>query len=133
MNTEIGLKRRGWLFKIIAILCPVASILIVMPFIVEMPPLAFPPNANILQVLMVLPWYLGLTAAPGYLYVLLFEPDGNSMSIARRKWVHVSLVCAIVASVGGLSAILFVLPTPFLVGSLVCSVLVQRDFNSPQI
>lgn len=53
--------------------------------------------------LFVVPIYLGLIAAPGYLYSLFFEPIKNLLSPFKRNWTRISLVVVTLCSVYGVT------------------------------
>jgi len=117
-------------FKVLAVAFPVCALLSVTQVILDMPPFVIAQNVNFFQWILVLPYYLGVVAAPGYLFAVLVDPEGSSMTKARQFWVRASLCAAIIASIGGLSTALAILPLPFVLGCIGFSVVVRRDFNS---
>ena len=48
-----------------------------------------------------LPFYVGLLAAPGFLYVVYVSPRSRELSTSRRWWLRVSLVAAMACSLAG--------------------------------
>ena len=88
----------------------------------------FPPGAAILlasplvgqrpvdwtTTMVVAPLYLGLGAAPGYVYCWAVNPRAMAVSAAVRWWIRGSLFAALAASIGGMVAalwmVLFLLP-----------------------
>jgi len=110
------------------VLCPALAMLLVLPLILELPPLMFTENFNAFQVLIALPFWIGAAAAPGYLYAWsgAYEPSGASRT--TRAWVAASLAAALLASLGGLITILAVIPFPFVIASVLASFLMLRRF-----
>lgn len=102
--------------------------LLVWPHVCELPPLLTTKNFNLFQVLIALPFWVGLAAAPGYLYAWSGEYVPNAARRSVRLWVGASLLAALVASLGGFISVLAVMPLPFDVGSIICSALMVRRF-----
>jgi len=105
---------------------PILTLLLLLPMILELPP--FMPekieNPNLFQMLITLPFYLGLLAAPGYIYVWLGNYNSQKLGSGHRLWVFASLIIAIVASlVGGLLSVFTVIVAPFAFGSLLTSIM----------
>lgn len=115
------------------VLSPALAMLLVLPLILELPPVMFTKNFNAVQVLIALPFWIGAAAAPGYLYAWsgAYEPIGASRM--TRAWVGASLAAAVLASLGGLISIFAVIPFPFAVASLVASFLMLRRFGGPSL
>jgi hypothetical protein len=106
------------------VILPALAMLTVLPPVLDSPPLKIPSNFNAFQVLIVLPFYLGLLAAPGYLHAWSGIPDPHGLSPGRRVWLLSSLVAATVASVSGAAiSIPILVPVPFAVASGVCAIL----------
>lgn len=105
------------------VLSPALAMLLVLPLILELPPMMFTENFNSVQVLIALPFWIGAAAAPGYLHAWsgAYDPIGSSRT--ARAWVIASLAAAFVASLGGLTSIFAIVPFPFAVASLVASLL----------
>lgn len=107
---------------------PFVALVLVWPIIVEMPPLRRPSNLNAVQVILVVPFYLGLAAAPGWLYAWAGHYERGSLSRSQRVWVSTSLWTALLASIGGSVTIFAVIPFPAVVGSLMVSVFLLRRY-----
>ena len=87
-------------------------------------------NFNLFQILIVLPFYFGLAAAPGYIYA--WAGHYNSWSLGKwvRRWVYLSLVVAVVSSlVGGILSILTVIVAPFAFWSFFMALQLLRQFR----
>jgi hypothetical protein len=87
--------------------------LLVLPLILELPPMMFTENFNSVQVLIALPFWIGAAAAPGYLYAWSGAYDPIRSSRTTRAWVIASVAAAALASLGGLISILAIIPSPF--------------------
>ena len=112
---------------------PLATLVLIWPMVEGLPPLKSSSNFNALQIIIVLPFYLGLAAAPGWLYAWAGHYDRSGLSSGQRWWVGGSLWAALLASVGGLTTILAVVPFPAVVGSLVVSLfMLRRYYTSPR-
>ena len=109
---------------------PVATLVLVWPMIESLPPVNVPSNLNAVQVVLVVPFYLGLAAAPGWLYAWAGHYNRHALSKLQRRWVGGTLWASVLASVGGLVTILAVIPFPAVLGSLVVSVLLLRRYYS---
>ena len=114
---------------ILYLTAPVLALCSVWPIISEMPPLRIESSFNVFQFLMVTPWYLGLLCAPLYSYVLLFDVKKDTLSGFKLKLVDYSLKGAIISSILGLEAVLAIIPTPFVVLSIVFSVSVFIEYR----
>ena len=110
------------------VLCPVLAMLLLLPPILELPPLMFIENFNLFQVVIALPFWIGAAAAPGYLYAWSGAYEPSAAAGTTRAWVGVSLAAALLASFGGLITILVLIPVPFVLGSIIASVLMLRRF-----
>ena len=84
---------------------------------------------NLSGILIIMPWYLGVLCLPFYSYVVLFDIHKSTVSGIKLKLIQCSLIGGMIASIGGLPAIFAIFPAPFVVVSIVCSILVYRDFN----
>jgi hypothetical protein len=111
------------------VLCPALAMLLVLAPILELPPLMFTENFNAFQVLVALPFWIGVAAAPGYLYAWSGAYEPSVASSMTRAWVVGSLAAALLASLGGLITILVVIPFPFVVASVLASFLMMRRFG----
>ncbi len=107
---------------------PVLSVFLIWPMIAELPPLNIPSNLNWFQVLIASPFYLGILAAPGYIYAWSGNYDTRDMTQRKGTWVKWSLWSALVASIGGLTTIMAVVPFPAVLGSGIFSILLLRRF-----
>jgi hypothetical protein len=107
---------------------PAVTMLLVWPHVRELPPLLITKNFNLYEVLIALPFWVGLVAAPGYLYAWSGQYVANAARRSVRLWVGASLLAALVASLGGFVSVLAVMPMPFDVGSIVCSALMVWRF-----
>jgi hypothetical protein len=115
--------------SIVLVLVPALAMLVVLPQILELPPLMFSENFNILQVLIALPFYLGLLAAPGYLYVW----SGCKPHPGSRAWLLASLWAALIASTAGtIVSLPAIVPVPFAAGSVICSLVILTRFLRAQ-
>ena len=111
---------------------PTITLILILPPISELPPFLSKgtENPNISQALLALPFYLGLTAAPGYIYAWLGNYNSKSLRRGVRLWVYVSLIIAVVASfVGGLLSILTVIVAPFAFWSFIMVVKLLLKFH----
>jgi hypothetical protein len=102
----------------------------VLPPVLGLPPIVILNNLNWYQVVAVLPFYVGLAAAPGYLYVWAGRADKGAHSPQLRSWLMVSLWAALIASAAGtIISVPAVIPIPFAAGSVVCSLVVLVRFR----
>ena len=113
------------------VVAPAVTMLLVWPPVSELPPLRITENFNVFQVLIALPFWVGLAAAPGYLYAWSGQYDRDRASWSVRLWVGASLIAAFAATVGGLISALAVIPLPFDIASIVCAGLMIRRFLLP--
>ena len=117
------LKRLSVLYVVL----PAGALIIVWPMIRELPPISWPDNLNTLQFVAAAPFWIGIAAAPGYLYAWSGHRSRSSLQPIRRYWVALSLAAALLASVtGAVVSALAVVPVPFTIGSAVCSLLLIR-------
>jgi hypothetical protein len=107
--------------SILYILFPLATMIIVLPPISESPPFYYPDHLG--QIAIVIPFYLGLLSAPGYIYAWSGHYKKSALSPNKRRWVILSLVGGVIASLGGLISILTIIAIPSAIGSIICSVL----------
>lgn len=114
-----------------ALLCiaPILSILIALP-IATMPFYPDERGTNPLMVLLAAPVYLGLVAAPGYLFAATSDTRAAELSSGRRLWVRASLVLANLSAAGGVigGSMMFLFLPPSLV-SLCCAACVFWRFE----
>jgi len=120
---------KATIFKFFCVLCPSVTLWMLLPFIKELPPLAIPNNLNWFQIYLAGSYYLGILAAPGFLYAL-FTKQVKIPGEWLRRWVRLSVYAAFFASTGGLTSVLAILPAPFAIGSVVCSFLVLKRFRA---
>lgn len=113
------------------VLSPALAMLLVLPLILELPPMTFTENFNAVQVLLALPFWIGAAAAPGYVYAWsgAYEPIGASRM--TRAWVGASLAGRGLANLGGLISILSFIRFPFVVASLLMLRRFGRGFGGP--
>jgi hypothetical protein len=80
--------------------------------------------------LLALPAYLGIAAAPGYLYCALSRASAREVSPGRRWWMRVSMATAIGCGAVGLWAatLMWIFGPPSLL-SLVCAILLWTRFE----
>jgi hypothetical protein len=101
-GTNITTRKEGTrlsaLFKFLATAFPVAAMLSVLPAILEFPPLKIPQNMNTFQVVVVIPFYLGLLAMPGYLCALWGAPGNGKFPRWIRGSVYLGLVSAVLGT-----------------------------------
>ena len=105
---------RRTVFKVTYLLFPLATIVLISPFLSVL----FIDTRYFIHsmlngdeiMLALLPGYLGLMAAPGYIYLLVSEPKKKSTSVAKQMWLRLSLVTAILCSLYGTICIGPVLP-----------------------
>ncbi len=110
---------------------PLLTLLLILPPILSLPP--FLPkgttNPNIVQWLIVLPFYGGVLAAPGYVYAWAGHVDSRPLSTSTRCWVAVSLVLAVLASLAGtFLSLLTVIVAPFAFWSFIMAIKLLRRF-----
>lgn len=67
--------RLSWVYVVF----PAGALIVVWPVVRDLPPLGWPPNLNWVQVAAAAPWWLGLAAAPGYLYAWSWHYSANSL------------------------------------------------------
>lgn len=104
------------------ILAPLATIILILPPILDLPPLRHSDNLNVVQIIIVIPFYLGLLAAPGYLYAWSGHHDRKRLNGAIRFWIDISLGGAVLAAFGGLISVFTVIVFPFDIASLAAAV-----------
>ena len=116
------------------IIPPVLTFILVLPLVSSLPPLATKgiENPNLFQFLIVVPFYFGLAAAPGYFYAWAGQRNAQKVGPTVRMWIRVSLIVAVVSSLaGGILSLATVIVAPFAFGSLIAAVKLwirfQRD------
>lgn len=119
MMPDVTQLRRQTIWSLIF---PAASLLIALTFVAGLFPLSMSSDFSVWQIVMVFPFYLGVIAAPGYVYAWSgrYHPESAKQNI--RQWVKSSLIAAVVASawglvVGAISVVLF----PTTLGALIFS------------
>ena len=128
-NVELGKIPRRVLKAALYLIAPALAVASVWPMIMEMPPLKVHENSNIFQFLMVIPWYLGILCSPLYTYVVLFNITKDQLNGIKLKLVDYSLKGAIISSILGLEAVLAIIPIPFVVLSIIVSILVFIEYQ----
>ena len=117
--------------SILYLIPPVYALLAIWPIVRELPPFHIADNVNIFQVLIVLPFYFGLLACPGYVYACVGTVDQEQLTHRGRLFVGISLWLALLCSMAGLISILAVTPFPGVVGSIVsCNILLYKFHRS---
>lgn len=114
--------------KLILIICPTLALASVWPMVKELPPIMITANLNIFQVFLVIPWYLGIMCAPGYVYVVFADKNINQLISPYNSLIKMNLVLAVISSIGGLMAILAIQPAPYVLSSLFCSIYVMKKY-----
>lgn len=110
---------------------PITTLFLILPIVADMPPLRVPQNLNTIQILVVLPFYVGLAAAPGWVYVWSGHYDRRRLTLGKRIWAAASLWAALIASIGGFTTILAIVPFPAVVASaLACALLLKRFYRA---
>ncbi len=67
-----------------------------------LPPLAIPPNLEILHWVISLPFWLGIISSPGYIYVVFFtHKKKKPIPTIVRRWIIFSLWLGCIASMWG--------------------------------
>jgi len=125
---EFG-KFKAAILKLLCVLCPSVTLWMLFPVIKDYPPFVISNNLNWFQIYLAGSYYLGILAAPGFLYVLFTKQD-EIRGKQLRLWARLSVYVAFFASIGGLVSILAVLPAPFAVGSVVCTFLILKRFEA---
>jgi hypothetical protein len=111
------------------IVFPLSALIVVWPMVRALPPISWHDNLNTLQSVAALPFWLGVVAAPGYLYAWNGHHAAPLLS-PTRMWVALSLGTSLVASLlGTIMSALAVVPIPFTVGSAICCLLLIRQFR----
>ncbi len=109
---------------------PVLTFLLVIPVISDFPPFKRVDSPNIFQLMIVLPFYLGLMAAPGYAYAWAEYFNRAGMPEKQQRWVRISLATAVVSSLwGAIISIPAVIPAPFAFWSFVMAMILWRRFK----
>jgi hypothetical protein len=78
------------------------------------------------RILHFLPFWIGLAAGPGYLRAIYVMRQGLHLESGQRRWIHVSLVLAFLACIGGIVATWFTRIPIFPLGSAISLVVVLR-------
>lgn len=122
-------KIKATVFKFFCVLCPSVTLWMLLPVILDYPPFVMPNNLNWFQIYLVGSYYVGILAAPGFLYAL-FNKRVDIPGKRLKRWVRVSVYAAFFASIGGLTSVLAILPAPFAIGSVVCAFIVLKRFRA---
>jgi hypothetical protein len=113
---------------IVMIALPLIAVVSVLPPVLSMTPLAFSPNFNASQLVLVLPFYIGLIATPGYLYS--WSGAASDSGRAIRLWVYLSLLASAAASIAGaVLTIPILLPVPIAAATAVCALVLLVRFR----
>jgi len=107
---------------------PLLTAFLIWPIIADFPPMKIPSNFNWLQILIVSPFYVGILAAPGYIYAWLGHYDTSGMRQRKRTWIKWSLWSALFASIGGLTTVMAIVPLPSVMGSIASSILLLEKY-----
>ena len=77
--------------------------LLVLPVVLALPPFSnASSNFHIGQMAMVIPCYIGLIAAPAYLYLVFSNVETSAVSRLKSLWLRLSLFGALLASAHGI-------------------------------
>lgn len=113
------------LSAVLYLLPPAAALVMALPVV-----LATVTPRDAFSMAIIAPFYLGLAAAPGYIYCWASRARAASVSSGIRWWIRGSLVAALVASVGGMLGslwmLLFVVPAAL---TAAVTLLLWRDFE----
>ena len=106
----MGVKEMSRLLSaVLYLLPPAAALVMALPVVLGM---VMP--RDVFSAAIVAPFYLGLAAAPGYIYCWASKARAAGVRAGVRWWIRGSLVAALVASVGGMLGalwmILFIVP-----------------------
>ena len=110
------------------IIFPISTLIIVFPMISELPPLLIPDNFNILQIIIVVPFYLGILALPGYIYAWNGHYDQSGQPGTVKAWIYASLIVGFLACLGGTIAFATVIAIPSIIGSIIFWFLLLRRY-----
>ena len=125
-NTE---EIKKFSFKLLCVLCPSILLLLLWPPVKEFPPLLITENLNAFQIYIGASYWVGVFSGPGYIY-FLFRRDISPLEGFSKVWVRISLYTAFFASFGGLIFCVFIIPAPFVLGTIVCTFLVIKKFST---
>ena len=120
MNDQIEEHKRLSIWYLVPL---ILTFILILPPILSLPP--FWPKDSINQPgifawLIVLPFYLGLVSAPGYLYAWSGFHSGRKVKGWKKSWIELSLALGILCSfIGGLLSIMTVIVAPFAFWSFV--------------
>ena len=86
---------------------PLFAVILAIPLsgLLELPPrlLLFDLNKlDFITFLIIAPFYLGIIAAPGYIYIFYAQPKAVSVSKLKRYWLRTSMILALLCSIGGI-------------------------------
>ena len=94
-------------------------------------PVAMIKPADAFSTAIIAPFYLGLAAAPGYIYCWASRARAVRLSAGTRWWIRGSLLTALVASAGGMLGarwmVLFFIPS---VATVAVTVRLWRNFEA---
>lgn len=89
------------------IIPPLSAVILAIPLsgLLEIPPrlLFFGSSKHLLATsLIIAPFYLGILAAPGYVYIFYAQPKAVRVSKLKRYWLRTSMALAFLSSLGGI-------------------------------
>lgn len=122
------------IFRILALLVPAAAILLALPIAVQ-PFVEGDPRGHLTSyILMALPVWVALLAAPGYVAALFVEQERWSRSRLGRWWVVASLAVVALCSLTGVlaSSMMFLFLPPSLFSLISTAVLLYRAIRTPK-
>jgi len=76
---------------------PFLALVTVLPVVLNLPPVTWPENLNTFQFIIAAPFWLGMVAAPGYVYTWCGHHSRAVLPTRQRLWVCSSLVAALIA------------------------------------
>jgi len=116
----------GLLNGLLYLLPPAAALAMALPVVLAM---VTPRDA--FSTAIIAPFYLGLAAAPGYIYCWASRARAAGLSAGIRWWIRGSLLAALVASAGGMLGarwmILFFVPS---VATVAVTLRLWRNFEA---
>ena len=116
-------------FKVTATLFPIVTLIILFPPIQDYPPLLISGNESWFTIYTAFSYWVGVLSGPGYMY-FLFRRDISPLEGFSKIWVRISLYTAFCASFGGLIFCIFIIPAPFVLGTIVYTFFVIKKIST---